>query len=198
MITGTRNWQSIESFYKQDNNPIEAFLKSTLGDRDSWLESCGPTAACNCLASMGHNLKIICPGDYSPQPEQTLMDFFNDPRNKSDLNTVRIVGDDIPENRVPQYYPMGVRKVFRAKAKFMWGLDFDGVMAYVTKGFAVQICLKKPGHYLAVIAYDDTKVELVYNDSWNERDGKSGWLRRMGRTEFRENVQTYFIVYGIE
>ena len=198
MITGTKKWNKLEVFYIQDNNPTEAFLKATLGSRDEWLESCGPTAACNCLAAMGHNLKVVCPGDYKPQPEELLMDYFNDPRNKADLDMVRVVDADIPENRVPQYYPMGVRKVFKAKAKFMWGLSFIDVTTYVTKGFAVQICLKKPGHYLAVVAYDDEKVELVYNDSWNRRDGKSGWLRRMGRTEFRDNVQTYFIVYGID
>jgi len=198
MITGAKRWKEIEVYYQQDNNPTEAFLKSTLGSRDGWLESCGPTAAVNCLAAMGHNMNIICPGDYRPQPEEVLMDYFNDPRNKSALDTVRVVGDDIPENRVPQYYPLGVRKVFRAKAKFMWGLDFRGVMAYVAEGFAVQICLEKPGHYLAVIAYDGARCELIYNDPWNERDGKSGWLRRMGRTEFEGNVQTYFIVYGID
>jgi hypothetical protein len=199
MIKGVRLWDNEDVYYSQENNPTEAFLKATLNDRDSWLETCGPTAAINCLAAMGVNIEIVCPGIYKPQPEEVLMDFLNDPRNKAALKAVRLVDDTIPENRVPQYYPLAVGRVFRAKAMFVWGLTFMDVAKYVLAGRAVQICLRRPGHYIAVIAYDDAARELIYNDSWGGRfpDGGGGWHRKMAWGEFNKNVQTYFVVYGV-
>jgi len=199
MTKGTVLWGSRSVFYSQSNNPTEAFLKATLDEQGGWLETCGPTAAVNCLAAMGKYLTIKCPGPYRPQPEEVLMDFFNDPRNKASLDVIRKTGDRIPENRVPQFYPTAVYEVFSQRASFLWGLTFDIVAAHVVDGHAVQICLKEPGHYLAVIAYDMRERELIYNDSWGERfsDGQGGWHRRMGVHEFKTNVQNYFIVYGV-
>lgn len=199
MINGVQFWNDRKTYYSQSNNPTEAFLKATLNDRSSWLETCGPTSAVNCLAAMGKNVEIVCPGVYSPQPEEVLMDYFNDPRNKKVLSSIRKVGDNIPENRVPQFYPQAIWAVFCQNASFRWSLTFSDVVLRVTNGHAVQICLKVPGHYVAVIAYDVNKKELIYNDSWGERfpDGKGGWHRRMGWEEFANNVQNYFIVYGV-
>jgi hypothetical protein len=199
MIKGVRLWDNEDVYYSQENNPTEAFLKATLGSREEWLETCGPTAAVNCLAAMGKNIEVTCPGVYKPQPEEVLMDFLNDPRNKIALNEVRVIDDTIPENRVPQYYPLAVRKVFGVSATFKWGLIFMDVAKCIIGGRAVQICLRRPGHYIAVIAYDEDARELIYNDSWGGRfsDGKGGWHRRMAWGEFNKNVKTYFIVYGV-
>ena len=197
MITGVSEWDKKEHYYSQSNNPTEAFLKATINDRSSWLESCGPTAAVNCLAVMGKNVNVYCPGTYKPQPEEVLMDYFNDPRNKLRLNLVRKVDENIPKNRVPQFYPTAVRDVFAYDCSFEWGPTFDKVRTFVTSKRAVQLCLINPGHYIAVIAYDSTTEELVYNDSWGERfsDGNGGWHRRMVREEFDLNTEPYYIVY---
>ena len=199
MINGVQFWNDRKAYYSQSNNPTEAFLKATLNDRSGWLETCGPTSAVNCLAAMGKNVEIVCPGEYRPQPEEVLMDYFNDPRNKSVLSSIRKVDDSIPENRVPQFYPLAIYAVFMQLASFRWSLTFSDIVRHVTNGCAVQICLKVPGHYLAVVAYDTNEKELIYNDSWGERfpDGKGGWHRRMGWEEFANNVQNYFIVYGV-
>lgn len=199
MIYGVAKWNDKNTYYTQTNNPTEAYLKATLGERAGWLESCGPTSAVNCLAAMGKNVGIVCPGTYKPQPEEVLMDYFNDPRNKAELNVIRQMDDHIPENRVPQYYPRAVYDVFGQRASFRWGLNFLDVANHVRGGKAVQVCLKKPGHYVAVVAYDNRESLLIYNDSWGERfqDGKGGYHRRMDRAEFESNVQTYFIVYGL-
>lgn len=199
MIQGTKYWDQRSRFYSQENNPTESYLKATMDKRGGWLESCGPTSAINCLSTMGVNVEIVCPGEYKPQPEEVLMDFFNDPRNKALLDTIRQTDDDIPENRVPQFYPVAVSRVFNAKARFQWELTWNDVQDYVRKGKAVQLCLKKPSHYVAVLAYDFNTRELIYNDPYGARfqDGDGGWNRRMGKKEFEANVKNYFIVYGI-
>ena len=196
MIKGAMFWNDRDHYYVQTNNPTETLLR-VKQDAD-WLESCGPTAATNCLAAMGLPVQIVCPGNYQPQPEEVLMDYFNDPRNKETLNGVRAVDDNIPKNRVPQFYPLAVYEVFGVVSQFRWGFSFDDVAAFVTAGNPVQMCLKKPGHYIAVVAYDGDKQHLIYNDSWPGRfKDKNGFNRTMNYKEFSSNVQNYFIVYGI-
>ena len=195
MIKGAMFWNDRNRYYRQDNNPTEILLRSK--DDSDWLESCGPTAAVNCLAAMGKPVEIVCPGTYKPQPEETLMDFFNDPRNKAALDGVR-ANITFPRNRVPQFYPLAVYEVFGVKAKFVWGLSLEQVAIYVCEGNPVQICLKKPGHYIAVVAFDLNEKLLIYNDSWPGRfEDKNGFNKTMDAKEFSSNVQNYFIVYGI-
>jgi len=197
MIKGTERWYDNATYYSQSNNPTETFLKAAMGELKSWLETCGPTAAVNCLAAMGKNVKIECPGIYEPQPEEVLMDYFNDPRNSQKLKEIRDLPSNIPGNRVPQFYPQAVYDVFRQRCIFRWGSNFDDVTDHILYGKAVQLCLKKPGHYIAVIAYDDKEDELIFNDPWGERfpDGKGGWHRRLTQDEFLTNMQPYYILY---
>ena len=196
-MEGTKFWHDRSRYYSQMNNPTEAFLKATMGEREGWLQSCGPTAAVNCLASMGYDVEIRCPGDYAPQPEEVLMDFFNDPVNLATLRAVRNLPDNIPGNRVPQYYPIGVRDVFGKTADFFWGPTFDLVSEEVSDGRAVMLCLNSPSHYIAVVAYDRELDSLVYHDSWGTRfkDNLGGFARRLTRDEFKDNVKSYYILF---
>ncbi|MDR0556332.1 MAG: C39 family peptidase [Treponema sp.] len=64
-------------------------------------------------------------------------------------------------------------------------------------GQAVQLCLVKPGHYIAAVAYDDLTREIIFNDPWPGRfPGGNGFNRRMGKAEFKGNVKPFLIVYG--
>jgi hypothetical protein len=127
------------------------------------------------------------------------MDFFNDPRNYAALKAAR--PDTPPDvwhgNEVPQFYPVAVKAVFGVGAVFEWGADFNRAAAYVREGKAVQLCLVKPGHYIAVVAFDGGTGEIIFNDPWPGRfkDG-GGFNRRMGEAEFKGNVKPYRIVYG--
>lgn len=200
MVRGVKYWDSKQVFYSQENNPTEAYNKSRLNDRGGWLESCGPTSAVNCIAAMGKNVEITCPGSYKPQPEEVLMDYLNDPRNADKLRSVRDMGStDIPENRVPQYYPVAVYEVFGVRGRFEWGASWDEITMDIRRGRAVMLTLKDPSHYVAVVAYDDSKRELIYNDSWGSRfsDGKGGRLRRLGTSELRTNVKSYRVIFGV-
>jgi hypothetical protein len=197
MIVGTKNWDNRNCYYVQTNNPTDEYLRKTMAS--GWLVSCGPTAAVSCMAAMGYDLDIVCKGGYRPQPEEVLMDYFNDPANypkfrevRKDIDPGRYAG-----NEVPQYYPIAVKEVFDVSATFLWLHDFNKIIAFVKSGKAVQICLKAPGHFLAVVAYDDETESLIYNDSWPGRheDG-DGFNCRMVRYEYDKNVEPYAIVYG--
>jgi hypothetical protein len=127
------------------------------------------------------------------------MDFFNDPRNYAALKAAR--PDTPPDvwygNEVPQFYPVAVPAVFAVGAEFFWGNDFDKISAWLVQGKAVQMCLVKPGHYIAAVAYDDQAQEIIFNDPWPERfaDG-NGFNRRIGRAEVKGNTKPFCIVYG--
>ena len=193
----TKWWNDRNRFYSQENNPTEAYNKIRVEIRATyWLETCGPTAAVNCMASLGKNLAVTCPGSYAPQPEEVLMDYFNDPRNDDTLRRVRDLGDQgrrIPDNQVPQYYPVAVRAVFGVKAEFFWGSSREYITSALDQGRAVQVCLKNPGHYVAIVAYTDDG--LIYHDSWGSQYPDGGFARKLPYKSLKENVQPYRIVY---
>jgi hypothetical protein len=88
--------------------------------------------------------------------------------------------------------------VFGVKATFQFGNDFNKIASYLANGNAVQLCLINPGHYIAAVAYDDEKQEIIFNDPWPGRFAdQNGFNRRMGRAEVAANVKTFFIVYGV-
>jgi hypothetical protein len=150
---------------------------------------------------MGFNVYCGCPGEYVPQSEEVLMDFFNDPRNYAILKKAR--PDTPPDvwhgNEVPQFYPAAVEAVFGIKAYFRWLHDFGHVANELASGRAVQLCLVKPGHYIAAVAYDEDAREIIYNDPWPDRfPDKNGFNRRMSHAEYQANTKPYLIVYGAE
>jgi hypothetical protein len=127
------------------------------------------------------------------------MDFFNDPRNYEALKKAR--PDTPPEvwhgNEVPQFYPIAVKAVFGVKAAFEWGAEFTKVAAYLQAGKAVQLCLVKPGHYIAAVAFDQDTREIIFNDPWPGRfKDKNGFNRRMSEGEYKGNLKPFLVVYG--
>ena len=197
MIIGAKYWNDRKRYYVQTNNPTEEILRKR--SDGGWLVSCGPSAGVGCLSVMGHDISITTPGAYKPQPEEVLMDFFNDPRNYTDLERAR------PEthpanwhgNEVPQFYPVAVPAVFGVQADFAWLSGMGQVADHLREGRAVQLCLVKPGHYVAAVAWDQGSREIIYNDPWPGRfSDRNGFNRRMGVCEFASNVKPFIIVYG--
>ena len=196
MIYGAKYWDDRSRFSIQTNNPTEEQLRKA--GVDGWLETCGPTAAINCLGAVDVNLVISCPGPYRPQPEEVLADYLNDPANYPTLMEYRhdVDPSKMQNNRVPQDYPIAVREVFGATAEFSWGSGFDTIVADLKRGCAVQVALKKPGHYLALVAYDSSSDEIIFDDSWPARVGGDGFNRRVSRSEFTASIQSFRIVYA--
>lgn len=195
MIKGVKFWNARDCYFVQTNNPTEEILRKR--SDGVWLVSCGPSAAITCIAAMGFDVEVKTPGDYKPQSEEVLMDFFNDPRNYPALQKVRpeTPPDMWHGNEIPQFYPVAVQSVFGVKARFEWTAPFEKVIAELQAGKAVQLCLKNPGHYIAAVAYDDERDEIIFNDPWPGRfkDG-NGFNRRLKRVDF-SNVKPFRIVY---
>ena len=195
MIKGVQFWNDRACYFVQSNNPTEEILRKR--SDGIWLVSCGPSAAVTCIAAMGFDVEVKTPGGYKPQSEEVLMDFFNAPRNYSQLKAARpeTPPDMWHGNEIPQFYPVAVQSVFGIKARFEWTAPFEKVIAELQAGKAAQLCLKNPGHYIAAVAYDDERDEIIFNDPWPGRfkDG-NGFNRRLKRVDF-SNVKPFRIVY---
>ena len=193
MIYGARYWADPDKYYCQTNNPTEELLRKR--KVPGFLESCGSTAAVNCLAVHDYELEVVCRGAYRPQPEEILNDWFNDPRNYKVLEKVRtdIGPQDLPGNRVPQYYPPAVMDVFGVKCEFVWIATHHQLADRFKDGCSIQLCLKSPSHYVAGVAFDTATSEIIINDPWPGRfaDG-SGWNKRISDLE---NLTNFAIIY---
>jgi hypothetical protein len=198
MISGARYWNDRTRFYTQTNNPTEEILRLRGGK--GWLETCGPTAAVNCLAALGVNVGIICPGGWVPQPEEILMDFLTDPRHYGDFRNLGADPAAAPGNEQAVLYPLAVSRVFGAIAEFLPTKPQFGVLIDRLKaGAALQFCLMTPGHFVAAVAFDDEAGEIIFNDPWPGRVPAwkgDGFNRRMGRAEYEANVKDFAVLYG--
>lgn len=197
MIKGAIHWAVRDTYYIQTNNPTEELLRKRV--EQSRLESCGPTAAVNCLAVLGYDLMISCPGPYSPQPEEILMDWFHDPVNLKRLARIdrNVNPRTTPGNRIPSYYPLAVRDVFGARGDFVDGITFGQIGEYLRKGHALQLCLKDPGHFIAAVAFDFEHEHIIFRDPWPNRlpDG-NGFNRRIDLREYDRNIKSFAVIYG--
>jgi len=193
MICGPNRWK--EDYYSQDNNSVEKILGK--------LETCGPTAAINCLAAIGYterDLAILCPGSYRMQPEDALALFMNDNRSKyvAEREKIRANVSKIPGNRIPQFYPDAVKRVFLAMAEFKWLHNWEKHIDYIVKDkCSIQLCMKKPGHYIAVVAYDDETDEMIFNNPWaaHRINKHGGHLERLSKEEYEKNIFDFCIIY---
>ena len=208
MIKGAKVWYERDHHYSQENNPTELRALKTYSlnkgvyNKYDYLETCGPSAAVGCMAVLGTvDLEIICPGEYKPQPEEVLADFFIDGVNDDEFERIRsgFQNTNIPENRAPQFYPYAVQQVFNFNgASFKYLKSFDLIANYLKLGNSIQLCLKNPSHYVAAVAFDDLSQEIIYNDPNISRKAlkRKGFLERMGYEEYNDNVCNYIVVYG--
>lgn len=201
MVIGLKKWNIKDTYFIQTNNPTEEILRKE--DGKGFLETCGPTAAVNCLAARGNNIEIICPGSYEPQPEEVLNDYFHDPRNYPKLKEVRSSIDPSKffNNRVPQDYQVAIPDVFGVKASFEWK-NIQGIDELLKNNIAIMLCLKDPGHYIAVVAYETESKEVCYRDSWPNNywpknlKGTSGFNRWIPIETLQKNLSSYRVLIG--
>jgi len=196
------NATSDDSYFPQTDNPTEEFLRK-FGTKN-WTQSCGPTAATMLVKAVGGSIGTITPGGYRPQPEEVLMDWFNDPKNYPVMERIR---PDTPPDvyiggRVPQFYSEAVYAVFGVPARFDWACHWNDVLEYIQKNIGIMACLKSPGHYVAIIGFNKQAQEVIYHDPWPENywpstlQGTPGSFRRMQQAEFFKNVQPFKVLIG--
>ncbi|WP_158084135.1 C39 family peptidase [Marispirochaeta aestuarii] len=199
MIKGTPYWNDPYRYYTQVNNALEEVLRRYKAEESA--VTCGPTTAINCLASIGAEIDTLTPAGWSPQPEDVLTLWFHDQRNWPVLSEVRkeTRPDDTKysPHEVPQYYPTAVKEVFGVECVFRWIFDFQEIADIVSSGRAVQIAKKKPGHYIAVVAYDDFTEQLIINDPYPQfYVNNNGFNQHLSKHEYSFNIQPYAIIYG--
>jgi hypothetical protein len=198
-IVGSAFWNDrSNSYFTQENNAIEHLLRRRLGADKSWLETCGPTASINCQASVGRAFGLVCPGGYAPQPEDALAIYLNDPRNFAAMRKAwsGIDPELVPGNEVAQWYPLAVREVFGNSCEFVGNLPYAEAQAALARGKALQVCLRSPGHFVAIVAFDEEASEFIIKDSWGGRwpDG-DGFCKRMSRSEYETNLKPVSLAY---
>jgi hypothetical protein len=199
-IIGCCSWKDRDrAYFTQENNSIEHILKCRLPAGTSWLETCGPTASLNCQASLGRDVRIRTPGGYSPQSEDVLAAWFNDPSNFASMRKEWPALDPakLPGNEVAQWYPLAVREVFGNRCEFVGELGFEAAAGLIREGRAIQACLRKPGHFIALVAYDEDRLEFIIKDGWAGRwpDG-DGFCKRLARSEYETNLKPLSLVYS--
>lgn len=192
MIKGTKYWNERKTFSVQTNNAVENLLRTWSGQDRGWLETCGPTSAINVLESMGKPVAIVSPCMESVQPEDFLTIWMNDPKNKPNIP----LPGDRPVNEYAKAYPNAITKVFGQPCRYLEGQSFEWVSSMVSGGVGGMICLINPGHFLAVVAFDNETNELIYRDPWPNRTGTDGFNLRMSSGEFKANVKPYVVVFG--
>ncbi len=190
MIRGCLRWDDRSTFSVQTNNGVESLLHRWSGKDRGYLETCGPTSAVNILDAMGVNTKAMSVTGASIQPEDFLTLWMNDPKNVPGMPL-----GDAPVNEYAVAYPNAVHKVFGKSARYLEGQTFEWVGSMVGGGYGCMICLKDPGHFLAVVAYDDVTKDLIYRDPWPNRTRTDGYNLGMGRVEFESNVKPYVVVF---
>lgn len=163
MIYGAEKWKDRTGYYTQKNNAIEELLRA-IGVK-GWLETCGPTAAVRCIYAMGFGDRLVTEtyGGWEPQPEDVLTLYLNDPRNEKLFLAVRDNFDTkkYPENRIPQYYPVAVKACYGITCTYDVALP-EHVAKLIINGHAVQLLM--PGHFVAGVAYDTARKEVIYDD----------------------------------
>ena len=68
---------------------------------------------------------------------------------------------DLPGNEVAQWYPLAVREVFGNPCEFVGELGFEKAAGLIREGRTIQVCLRSPGHFIALVAYDEEKSEFI-------------------------------------
>lgn len=192
-MVGAPYAQDRHRFYIQSNNPTEQALK--IYGKKTWLVSCGPTAMINCLAAIGVDVEVCRVGAYTPQPEEIVFDFLNDPRNLPALMSIRSLdlgALGIGANEVPQYYPYVAAQMYRATGRYSDRLTVEEIRKALVEGSAIQLSISA-GHYIAVVGFiGDT---YYFHDSWPNRVGGDGFLVPISEGNLEAISKRYGIIY---
>ena len=149
----------------QKDTPLEHYLdavelfrydKRSKQYKRHQFEMCCAVASVICLKET-HNPNLHQKyGGYEPNPAQMVFDCANDPTNFPALQKQRenIDPADHAGNRIFQYYPWVVSKLFGAEADFTWHYTHEWMIEQLRYGRSLQVLLKDPSHCVAVVDYD--------------------------------------------
>jgi len=177
VIVGARRWADRSTYYRQDNDLLEE-IRRKLGDKGV-LQSCGSDAAGSCIEAVGWDLEDAlatrAPSGYSVPADDLLTEWLNNRRNYPLLRRETGIDPELePNNRHARMLVVAARELWGIIGQHTLMLRPNVIADELGRGNAVQACLTPPGHYVAIVAYDEATGELIYNDSWSAR--KPEWL----------------------
>lgn len=177
----------------QSNNTIEWIILNT--GRASYLESCGPNALENCASAMFHYDVIadrfMVNGERF-QPADLIFTHMNDPLREAEYDEIFHVRDW--RNRYAIYYPYVARKLLDMRAEYVQRMDIRLLREHLGDGNTAQVCLKDPGHYIALVGVDGEG--FYFHDSWPERfASRDGFYREITDEELLDNAHPVMILY---
>lgn len=197
---GIKHWEGVlvkgkkvSIRYDQTKNSAEALIKKTTAEinkmlgvnnkiRRGYLESCGMSAlACEMegLEYAPVDKPIQFPTGKTIPLDDGLMTFVNLPSNDKLFQA-----GDVFDNRYWDTIITAAKECFGCDAYLQrFDKDFDFLSVELERGNGVIICLDEPGHYLALIAYDQESDEIIYHDSWGSRNMGCPVLTNKGRYE---------------
>jgi len=199
MILGQSGLTRKVHYFSQENNVIETFTKKKY--KKNYLESCGNTCGTmgSCMMSKKpKDIEVAKPKIWQAQPEDYLFLYMNDFRLYKEFLSIRKLDlkNEYPGNRVPQYYPNALKAVFDIDAIFIWDVNKNYLINEIRKKNVVQICLKKPGHYILLTNFDTMTEEFIFCDPLPSRKvlKNKGWMERISYDELKTNIQGFSIV----
>lgn len=179
--------------YEQTKNSIEEIIRKINAINKvkvGYLESCGASSFCTLMEGMGY----LKPKEYFKFPtgkgiqmDDAVMVYLNDPRNDfADGNSM--------DNRRAASYQKAAKELYSVDSYIKWNPLYDDVIKELNKGNGIQLCLKKPDYWIAVIAREDD--DLIFMDSWGTRKGlkNGGVYEHLTRKDW-DNVQEFMVVY---
>lgn len=194
MTFGIKKFSDSSIKYDQERNGVEAIIKKVNAANKvnvGYLESCGICAFCTLMEGMEYlssKLYLTFPTGKKIQFDDAVMVYANDPANGFDNSKMA--------NRVAISYPKLANELFGARAEIVWSIDKNQLVSHLKSSDGIQICLKNPGHWIAVVAYDEDKDEFIYMDSWGSRPGlKNGGVHEVMSAKDLSNVQPFYIWY---
>jgi hypothetical protein len=187
---GAKYWNDINRYSQQNNNSSEKMA--------GHLETCGPTSAINCYDAL-HLVpaKPATFGGGEMQPEDALANVMNNtPKYSAELEKIRQgIWKTLPVNEVPQYYPYFAKLCLKARCEMMWDGNLFNYKSHLDKGYALMVCLKKPGHYVCLKNYDNAGRFFYANDPYNGRDGIDGFNRHFSFDEIESNTESWYLLW---
>ena len=203
MKLGITNWEDKNIRYDQTRNSIETIIKKIKLEirkkenadiKLGYYESCGVSAFCTLMEGMG----FLKESDYPSLPngktiqfDDWVMMYLNDPKNSFSTDV-----DQMDNRLFKNYVKLGL-ELFDCKADYVKRPSWNDIANHLKTGDGVQLCLIKPGHYIAAIAYDDQDDKIIFHDSWGKRAGlkNNGYFEELDKTGFDKNVKEYAVIY---
>lgn len=181
--------------YDQTRNAVEAIKRKILHEYNintGYLESCGASAFSTLMEGLGYLTEkdyFRFPCGETIQMDDAHMIWLNDDNRGKYYFEM--------DNRYPDPYIDMARECYGCPAYIAQGASFDNTVFLIGDGHGVQLCLKSPGHWIAVIDYDSRTGDLIFHDSWGNRPGlkNNGLFEHMGRADWANVQPGTVIVY---